>query len=62
MGDLTYWLVPGGFTIGAAAIYKFPKYRMHMVVVALVGGGIFWYSREPEKTSYERIANETFRR
>ena len=46
-GDI--YLLAGGGTLGVVLSYNFPKYRMHMVVVALVAGGFFWYNMDPDK-------------
>ena len=47
MDDIYY--LAGGGTLGVVLSYNFPKYRMHMVVVALVAGGFFWYNMDPDK-------------
>ena len=36
-----FYLLAGGGTLGVVLSYNFPKYRMHMLAVALLAGGVF---------------------
>ena len=48
MADLAYWLVPGGFTLGALT-FRYPKYRMHLLVVVLVAAGAVMYNMDDKR-------------